>query len=87
MRANIYSNLFDKYFGFAITPDILIDATYYGNNTRLINHNIPEESNLEIIRIFVQGKLKLMFKSKRNIQKNEELTFDYLDKFSVDWKK
>jgi SET domain-containing protein len=38
IRANIYDNL-DKHFGFTII-DYTIDASYFGNNTRFINHNI-----------------------------------------------
>ncbi|XP_046985834.1 histone-lysine N-methyltransferase EHMT2 isoform X1 [Schistocerca americana] len=60
-----------------------IDARYYGNISRFINHMCAP--NLLAIRVFVEHQdvhfPRMAFFANRDIEPNEELGFDYGDKF------
>jgi len=53
----------------------VIDATFYGNKARYINHSC--EPNLKSENILVDGKPHIIFTALRHIKEGEELTFDY----------
>nr|CCA18113.1 SET domain and mariner transposase fusion putative [Albugo laibachii Nc14] len=60
-------------------PQILrtnVDATYFGNFTRFINHGCDPLLSIELFRIdsFIP---RLLFYTTRNVKKGEELIFDY----------
>lgn len=52
-----------------------IDAEEKGNFTRLINHS--DEPNLELQAVYLNGMARMIFTALREIQKEEQLTFDY----------
>lgn len=56
----------------------VIDATQ-GNFTRFINHS--RRPNLKPIHVFVDGFYHLIFLSIRNIEKGEQLSYDYGAKY------
>lgn len=64
----------DCYF-FAFDTEHIIDATFYGNKSRYINHSC--EPNLKSETITVDNKTHIIFIANRLIEKHEELTFDY----------
>jgi SET domain-containing protein len=55
---------------------IIIDATYSGNFTRVLNHSCAPTLELEAIRVDSYIP-RLVFFTKRLIKKGEELTFHY----------
>ncbi|CAG8457806.1 3615_t:CDS:2 [Diversispora eburnea] len=65
---------------FRVGDDTIIDATRMGNNARLINHSCEPNCNAKILN--VKGAKKIAIYAKRDIQKNEEITYDY--KFPID---
>ncbi|KAL1488388.1 hypothetical protein ABEB36_014862 [Hypothenemus hampei] len=60
-----------------------IDAKFYGNFARFINHSCAP--NLHPVKVFIEHQdlrfPRIAFFSKRDIEANEELSFDYGDKF------
>jgi histone-lysine N-methyltransferase SETD1 len=60
---------------FMLDPEHIIDATFYGNKARYINHSC--DPNLKSEKIVVDGKTHIIFTANRHIEKDEELTFDY----------
>ena len=57
---------------------VVFDATYRSNSLgRLINHSKKGANLLLRKPIEVRGKLRIGFIAKRDIQRNEELLFDY----------
>lgn len=71
----------DNYYCIRYTPwetgfrKFVIDAKHRGNFTRFINHS--ETPNLGLQLIYWRGLPRLIFISLREIQKNEQLTFNY----------
>ncbi|CAG8725202.1 4968_t:CDS:2 [Gigaspora margarita] len=65
----------DGSYMFRVGDDTIIDATRMGNNARLINHSCEPNCNAKILN--VKGHKKIAIYAKRNIQKNEEITYDY----------
>ncbi|CAG8551091.1 1095_t:CDS:2, partial [Scutellospora calospora] len=65
----------DGSYMFRVGDDTIIDATRMGNNARLINHSCEPNCNARILN--VKGHKKIAIYAKRNIQKNEEITYDY----------
>lgn len=60
-------------------PQILrtnVDATYFGNFTRFINHGCDPLLSIEVFRIDSYIP-RLFFYTNRHVKKGEELTFDY----------
>lgn len=63
-----------------------VDALYVGNKTRFMNHMKTEFANV-ICNIKVSNFRKfIVFYAKKDIEKDEELVFDYGDKYNMDWK-
>jgi len=60
---------------FTLDQDHIIDATFYGNKARYINHSC--DPNLKSENIVVEGKNHIIFTAIRHIEKDEELVFDY----------
>lgn len=60
---------------FALDQEYVIDATFYGNKARYINHSC--DPNLAAEKIVVDGKTHIVFTATRQIEKDEELTFNY----------
>jgi len=62
-----------------------VDARYYGNVARFINHGC--DANLTPVKVFIDHQdlsfPRMSFFANRDIQANEELTFDYGEKFWV----
>ncbi len=80
--------LLEKHFGFQVSEiSITIDASYFGNATRYINHNINEACNIMIQTVFCQGIVRLIFVVHKALQPASELYFDYGKNFNVPWKK
>ena len=57
------------------TANEVIDATFYGNLARFINHSC--EPNWETQKWNVLGEIWVGIFALRDIKENEELTFDY----------
>jgi SET domain-containing protein len=55
--------------------DYIIDATFYGNKARYINHSC--DPNLKSDKLVVNGETHIIFMANRFIESGEELTFDY----------
>lgn len=53
----------------------VVDALKGGNETRFINHS--DFPNLEPLCLVDRGLLHLVFRTKGNVKKGEQLTFDY----------
>ena len=60
---------------FTLDKEHIIDATFYGNKARYINHSC--DPNLESENINVNGEMHIIFTALRHIKEGEELTFDY----------
>ncbi|KAI0986509.1 hypothetical protein GJ496_000614 [Pomphorhynchus laevis] len=68
---------------FRVDSDIIIDATHCGNLARFINHSCDPNCYAKIIT--VDQCKKVVIYSKREIQRGEEITYDY--KFPIEDKK
>lgn len=60
---------------FSLDADYIIDATFYGNKARYINHSC--DPNLKSDKLVVNGETHIIFQAIRYIECGEELTFDY----------
>jgi histone-lysine N-methyltransferase SETD1 len=60
---------------FSLDSEHIIDATFYGSKARYINHSC--DPNLRSEKIEVNGETHIIFTAIRQIEKDEELTFDY----------
>jgi len=60
---------------FSLDNDYIIDATFYGNKARYINHSC--DPNLKSDKLVVNGETHIIFMANRYIESGEELTFDY----------
>lgn len=65
---------------FTVEEDIILDATKIGNWARFVNHSC--ESNCDAIYCVDSGKIKYF--TKRVIEKNEEITINYMSKKVLD---
>lgn len=57
-----------------------------GNETRFINHLPLEISNLNAQEVYTKDGKQLLFFFQRNVNKDEELFFDYGKEFTLPWK-
>lgn len=62
---------------FQIEPGLIVDATVCGNAARYINHSCAPNCYSRTIATDNDRKVVVIF-AKRNIQRGEELTYDYL---------
>uniref|UniRef100_A0A4Y6F0I5 [histone H3]-lysine(4) N-trimethyltransferase n=1 Tax=Brachionus koreanus TaxID=1199090 RepID=A0A4Y6F0I5_9BILA len=60
---------------FRIDQDTIVDATKCGNLSRFINHSCDPNCYAKIITI--EGHKKIVIYSRREIKRNEEITYDY----------
>ncbi|CAF0726726.1 unnamed protein product [Brachionus calyciflorus] len=60
---------------FRIDQDTIVDATKCGNLSRFINHSCDPNCYAKIITI--EGQKKIVIYSRREIKRNEEITYDY----------
>ncbi|KAL6602158.1 SET domain-containing protein [Neocallimastix californiae] len=75
-RTQEYSKEGLKHFYFmSLKKDEMIDATRKGNLARFMNHSC--NPNCELQKWVVGSRLRMGLFTLRNIEKNEELTFDY----------
>ena len=65
----------------------LLDAEFYANYTRVINHLQNPYANCQVIDIDKSGCSFIVFKTNKKVQKGDELFFDYGDKYNIGWKK
>ncbi|KTW31398.1 hypothetical protein T552_00043 [Pneumocystis carinii B80] len=65
---------------FRIDDDTVVDATKKGNIARFINHSCDPSCTAKIIR--VEGEKKIVIYAHRDIEKGEEITYDY--KFPIE---
>ena len=75
-RGFIY-DLMEHSFIFGIDCMHSIDATYFGNKMRYINHKRDSEANCYSQVWRVRGTTKVLIFAKKNIRRWEELFFDY----------
>ncbi|HEU64063.1 MAG: hypothetical protein KR126chlam4_00130 [Candidatus Anoxychlamydiales bacterium] len=68
------SYLFEYSVGYKKTP-YTIDARESGSLIRFVNHSF--KPNLEPLSVYLDGKVHLIFRTKRAIKKDEELTYNY----------
>lgn len=68
---------------FRVDSDYIIDATKQGNLARFINHSCDPNCYAKIIPVGTQKRIAIY--SKRDIEVNEEITYDY--KFPIEDKK
>lgn len=76
LRERIYliKGIGSSYF-FRIDEHIVIDATKLGGIARFINHSCSPNCTAKIIKF--DGKKRIVIYALRNIEPNEELTYDY----------
>ncbi|KAF2474882.1 SET domain-containing protein [Lindgomyces ingoldianus] len=67
---------------FRIDEDTIIDATKMGGIARFINHSCTPNCTAKIIR--VDGTKRIVIYALRDIEKNEELTYDYKFEREID---
>ena len=79
-REKDYERLGLGLYLFSLDNDYIIDATFYGNKARYINHSC--DPNLKSDKLVVNGETHIIFQAIRYIECGEELTFDY--KFEQD---
>lgn len=79
-RQNLYTMRYPTLY--LNKKEYIIDSESFGNFTRFINHS--NNPNLELESIFISPFTRMIFTAKRNIEKGEQLTFDY---GKVYWKK
>jgi SET domain-containing protein len=81
-RGAVY-NLINLSFLFNTNKYGVLDATRLGNKTRFLNHaSTPKEGlNCEVKVLLVNGEHRIKFVALRDIQKGDELLFDYGEKF------
>ncbi len=72
----------DSYL-FRLDNDTILDATHKGSMARFINHSCDPNVFAKIIKVGSEDKI--VFYSKRVIQRDEEITYDY--KFSIEEEK
>uniref|UniRef100_A0A453SV54 SET domain-containing protein n=1 Tax=Aegilops tauschii subsp. strangulata TaxID=200361 RepID=A0A453SV54_AEGTS len=58
-----------------VSSNMVIDATNKGNKSRFINHSC--EPNTEMEKWTVDGETRVGIFALRDIQRGEELTYDY----------
>lgn len=76
IRSCVYDKLEESYvFGIANDKDWSIDAKFFGNKARFINHN--QNANCYAKVRVINGILRLLICAKKNIKRNSELFFDY----------
>ena len=62
-----------------------IDATYTDCLGRYINDRCASKANAEVKRLYFDGKAHLVFFAKKDIQKGEEVRYDYGSP-NLDWR-
>lgn len=62
---------------FQIEPGLIVDATVCGNAARYINHSCAPNCTSKTVAVDNDRKVVVIF-AKRNIQRGEELSYDYL---------
>lgn len=74
-----FNNTNDYCFSYTTAPiswrKYTIDAQFYGNEMRFLNHS--SRSNVESLAILYEGIFHIIFIAKRAIEPQEELRFDY----------
>lgn len=60
---------------FRLDKDYIIDATFYGNKARYLNHSCDANCSAKIIN--VQGQKHIIISANRFIKSGEELTYNY----------
>ncbi|KAL1922475.1 uncharacterized protein VTP21DRAFT_10014 [Calcarisporiella thermophila] len=65
---------------FRVDDEVVIDATKRGNIARFINHSCAPNCIAKIITL--EGQKKIVIYAKRDIEENEEITYDY--KFPIE---
>ena len=64
----------------------IIDAQYFGNKTRFVNHLTEKFANAKVFVIKVRDESMVIFYARKKIEEGEELFFDYGEKYQFDWK-
>lgn len=72
-------------YTFDIDTEITVDAINLGNMMRFANHANQEYANCTTKICFARGSYRAVLVAKRDIQENEELTFDYGFSPDIDW--
>jgi hypothetical protein len=57
--------------------ELAIDATYFGNKMKYVNHKSHDEENCKIKPWHVNGKAVMILEAGKNIKKGDELFFNY----------
>lgn len=68
--------------------ELAIDATYFGNKMKYVNHKSHSEENCRIEPRYVNGKAVMILEACKNIKKGDELFFNYeydLSKIDYSW--
>ncbi|CAM9791490.1 unnamed protein product, partial [Discosporangium mesarthrocarpum] len=60
---------------FRVDEDTVVDATFKGSLARFINHSCDPSCNTRIIA--VDGSKKIVIYAKRQVERGEELSYDY----------
>jgi SET domain-containing protein len=60
---------------FRLNEDYVIDATFYGNKARYLNHSCDANCYADVFK--VNDELHIILLAFRHIQKDEELTYNY----------
>lgn len=79
-KLDALKNNFSSSYLFRIDAEKVIDATHCGNLARFINHSCQPNCYAKII--IVENEKRIVIYSKREINLNEEITYDY--KFPIE---
>jgi SET domain-containing protein len=72
----------DKFRSALNIPELSLDGKYSGNGMRFINHH--DDANVGIEYLFSDGFIRLLYVSKKDIKKDEQLFINYGDKYWAD---
>lgn len=64
----------------------ILDAEFYGNYTRSINHLPYPHANCAVEDVHTTNYAITIFKAGKKINQGDELFFDYGKTFDLDWK-
>jgi hypothetical protein len=84
-RRGVFYDANQHSFLFMVDSIVTIDATFYANELRYVNHARNDLANAETVNWRVLGTTKIMVLAKDDILKGQEIFFDYKYPSSVDY--
>ncbi|KAL4498597.1 hypothetical protein ABPG72_019715 [Tetrahymena utriculariae] len=72
---------------FMLNKETDVDSFRYGNKMRYVNHNCGSMANCKVDVIYNRGINIVRFSAKEDIQKGQEIYFDYNRNYQIEWMK